>query len=167
MVVSPNWLFDGVYYFSPERARPCDINSEQHWFKSLNLSNLCFTPGTCCLTASIDINSVLPRGFTNCTEDVDRNNGQAGGCGRKSADAYSKRRDWRRSMARIRHIAIYTDNPGDVAAFYCKAFDLKEVERSPRGAIYLSDGYINIALLMRRSDSTSKGIHHFGFQVDS
>ena len=70
-------------------------------------------------------------------------------------------------MARIRHIAIYTENPDAVASFYCKAFDLKEVERSPRGAIYLSDGYINIALLMRRSDSTPKGIHHFGFQVDS
>jgi catechol 2,3-dioxygenase-like lactoylglutathione lyase family enzyme len=70
-------------------------------------------------------------------------------------------------MARIRHIAIYTDNPGDVAAFYCKAFDLKEVERSPRGAIYLSDGYINVALLIPRSHSISKGLHHFGFQVDS
>ncbi len=70
-------------------------------------------------------------------------------------------------MARIRHIAIYTDSPDEVAAFYCKAFDLKEVERSPRGAIYLSDGYINVALLVPRSDSTSKGIHHFGLHVDS
>jgi Glyoxalase/Bleomycin resistance protein/Dioxygenase superfamily len=70
-------------------------------------------------------------------------------------------------MARIRHIAIYTENPNDTAAFYCKAFDLKEVKRSPRGAIYLSDGYINIALLVPRSDSTLKGIHHFGFQVDT
>lgn len=70
-------------------------------------------------------------------------------------------------MARIRHIAIYTENPNDMAAFYCKAFDLKEVERSPRGAIYLSDGYINVALLVPRSDSTRKGLHHFGFEVDS
>jgi catechol 2,3-dioxygenase-like lactoylglutathione lyase family enzyme len=70
-------------------------------------------------------------------------------------------------MARIRHIAIYTENPNDTAAFYCKAFDLKEVKRSPRGAIYLSDGYINIALLLPRGDSTLKGLHHFGFQVDS
>jgi catechol 2,3-dioxygenase-like lactoylglutathione lyase family enzyme len=70
-------------------------------------------------------------------------------------------------MARIRHIAIYTENPDAVASFYCKAFDLQEVERSPRGAIYLSDGYINIALLVRRSDSPPKGIHHFGFQVSS
>jgi catechol 2,3-dioxygenase-like lactoylglutathione lyase family enzyme len=70
-------------------------------------------------------------------------------------------------MARIRHIAIYCENPNDLAAFYCKAFDLTEVERSPRGAIYLSDGYINIALLVPRSDSTPKGLHHFGFEVDS
>src|SRR5215813_5992299 len=95
MLVSPNWLFGGVYYFPPERARPCDINSEQRWFKSLKLSSLCFTPGTGCLTASIDTNSVLPRGLTNCTEDLNRNNGQAGGCGRKSANAFSNRRDWR------------------------------------------------------------------------
>jgi catechol 2,3-dioxygenase-like lactoylglutathione lyase family enzyme len=70
-------------------------------------------------------------------------------------------------MARIRHIAIYADSPDEVAAFYSKAFDLKEVERSPRGAIYLSDGYINVALLKPRSDSISRGLHHFGFQVDS
>src|SRR5688500_1647313 len=51
--------------------------------------------------------------------------------------------------------------------FYSKAFDLKEVKRSPRGAIYLSDGYINVALLVPRSDSTPKGLQHFGFEVDS
>ncbi len=70
-------------------------------------------------------------------------------------------------MARIRHIAIYSDSPSDQAAFYCKAFDLKEVKRSPSGAIYLSDGYINVALLVPRSDATPQGLHHFGFQVDS
>jgi catechol 2,3-dioxygenase-like lactoylglutathione lyase family enzyme len=37
-------------------------------------------------------------------------------------------------MARIRHIAIYTESPDAEAAFYCKAFDLKEVKRSPSGA---------------------------------
>jgi catechol 2,3-dioxygenase-like lactoylglutathione lyase family enzyme len=70
-------------------------------------------------------------------------------------------------MARIRHIAIYTEKPAEVAAFYCKAFDLKEVQRSPRGTIYLSDGYINVALLIPRGGSHPKGLHHFGFEVDS
>jgi catechol 2,3-dioxygenase-like lactoylglutathione lyase family enzyme len=70
-------------------------------------------------------------------------------------------------MTRIRHIAIYTNSPKDEADFYCKAFDLKEVKRSPSGAIYLSDGYINVALLVPRSDATPAGLHHFGFQVDS
>jgi catechol 2,3-dioxygenase-like lactoylglutathione lyase family enzyme len=70
-------------------------------------------------------------------------------------------------MARIRHIAIYAENPNEMAAFYIEAFDLKEIKRSPRGAIYLSDGYINVALLVPRSDATPKGLHHFGFEVDS
>jgi catechol 2,3-dioxygenase-like lactoylglutathione lyase family enzyme len=70
-------------------------------------------------------------------------------------------------MARIRHIAIYAENPNETAAFYIEAFDLKEIKRSPRGAIYLSDGYINVALLVPRSDATPKGLHHFGFEVDS
>jgi catechol 2,3-dioxygenase-like lactoylglutathione lyase family enzyme len=70
-------------------------------------------------------------------------------------------------MARIRHIAIYAENPNEMAAFYIEAFDLKEIKRSPRGAIYLSDGYINVALLVPRSDATPKGLHHFGFEVDN
>ncbi len=30
-------------------------------------------------------------------------------------------------MARIRHLAITTDDPEAVAAFYVKAFDMKEI----------------------------------------
>jgi catechol 2,3-dioxygenase-like lactoylglutathione lyase family enzyme len=70
-------------------------------------------------------------------------------------------------MARIRHIAIYAESPAEQAAFYCNAFGMREVQRSASGAIYLSDGYINLALLVPRSAATPKGLHHFGFQVDS
>lgn len=70
-------------------------------------------------------------------------------------------------MARIRHIAIYAESPNDQAAFYCKAFGMREVKRSASGAIYLSDGYINLALLVPRGDATPKGLHHFGFHVES
>lgn len=70
-------------------------------------------------------------------------------------------------MSRIRHIALYSDNPEKEASFYLQAFDLKEVRRSPSGSVFLSDGYINLALLKSRGDSEAKGLHHFGFQVES
>ena len=70
-------------------------------------------------------------------------------------------------MARIRHIALYTEDPEKEAAFYCQAFDLKRVRKSESGSVFLSDGYINLALLKTRGDSTPKGLHHFGFEVES
>ena len=36
-------------------------------------------------------------------------------------------------MARIRHIAIYAENPNEMAAFYIEAFDLKEIKRVREG----------------------------------
>jgi catechol 2,3-dioxygenase-like lactoylglutathione lyase family enzyme len=69
-------------------------------------------------------------------------------------------------MARIRHIALYSENPEREAGFYVRAFDLKEVRRSPSGSVFLSDGYINIALLKSKGGSDPKGRHHFGFQVE-
>lgn len=34
------------------------------------------------------------------------------------------------------------------------------------GAIYMSDGYLTLALLRNRGEATPSGINHFGFQVD-
>jgi catechol 2,3-dioxygenase-like lactoylglutathione lyase family enzyme len=70
-------------------------------------------------------------------------------------------------MAKIRHIAFYTDDPEKEADFYVRAFELKRVRTSPTGSVFLSDGYINVALLKAKGDGTKNGIHHFGFQVDS
>ncbi len=50
-------------------------------------------------------------------------------------------------MARIRHIALTTKNPDAVAAFYKEGLGLKEIRRSPSGAVFLTDGYINLAIL--------------------
>ena len=69
-------------------------------------------------------------------------------------------------MARIRHIALYSDNPEKEATFYVRAFDLKEIRRSPSGSVFLSDGYINLALL-KSKEAGAKGLHHFGFQVEN
>ena len=55
-------------------------------------------------------------------------------------------------MARIKHIAIRTPDPEKTAAFYKEVFGLEEVGRARTG-YYLSDGYINLAILQ----STDQG----------
>jgi catechol-2,3-dioxygenase len=42
-------------------------------------------------------------------------------------------------MAKIRHIALTTKNPSQVAEFYKQAFDMQEIRRSENGAVFLSD----------------------------
>jgi catechol 2,3-dioxygenase-like lactoylglutathione lyase family enzyme len=70
-------------------------------------------------------------------------------------------------MAKIRHIAFYSEEPEKAAEFYTRAFDLKRVRTSPSGSVFLSDGYINLALLKSKAGEPKSGIHHFGFQVES
>ena len=50
-------------------------------------------------------------------------------------------------MPRIKHIALTTKDPGKTAAFYKEAFGLQEIRRAPNGAVFLTDGYINLAIL--------------------
>ncbi len=74
-------------------------------------------------------------------------------------------------MARIRHIALFARDTHAQAAFYVKTFGMHEVMRrdTPNGAVYLSDGYINLAVLPAdhpESDGSPEGLHHFGFEVD-
>ena len=77
-------------------------------------------------------------------------------------------------MVRIKHIAIRTPDPEKTAAFYKDVFGLKEVGQARTGC-YLSDGYINLAILKSRDEGTGEsprdasgyaGIHHLGFLVD-
>lgn len=69
--------------------------------------------------------------------------------------------------ARIRHIAIKTANPERLAAFYEKAFEMEITHRTPIGTVFLTDGYINLALIpCRVVGNAAPGINHFGFQVD-
>ena len=79
-------------------------------------------------------------------------------------------------MAKIKHIALTTGNPDKTAAFYKEAFCLQEVRRSPNGAVFLTDGYINLAILNLKTaekdadvgpnGSNYSGIHHIGFEVE-
>jgi methylmalonyl-CoA/ethylmalonyl-CoA epimerase len=80
-------------------------------------------------------------------------------------------------MARIRHIAISVPDPKKTAEFYMKTFGLKQLgeTNSPLATgVYLSDGFVNVALLKYKTDEAAGkergkdyvGIHHFGFQVE-
>jgi catechol 2,3-dioxygenase-like lactoylglutathione lyase family enzyme len=72
-------------------------------------------------------------------------------------------------MARIKHIAIRTQDVEKTASFYREAFDLKQVGLGQNG-VYLTDGYLNIAVLTLRpsleGEPLKLGVDHVGFQVD-
>jgi catechol 2,3-dioxygenase-like lactoylglutathione lyase family enzyme len=70
------------------------------------------------------------------------------------------------AMAKIRHLAIKTKSPEKLAAFYENVFGMKRIRGEKGGAIYMSDGYLTLALLRNRGEATPSGINHFGFQVD-
>ena len=78
-------------------------------------------------------------------------------------------------MVRIKHIAIRTPDPAKTAAFYKEVFGLEEVGLA-RAGYYLSDGYINLAILKSSEEGNGEsprdipgyaGIDHLGFQVDN
>jgi len=69
-------------------------------------------------------------------------------------------------MAKIRHLAIKAQDPERLVSFYEKTFDMKVILRRETGAVYMTDGYMNVAILPVRKESDRPGIDHFGFQVD-
>lgn len=75
-------------------------------------------------------------------------------------------------MARIRHLAILTENKEKLVEFYMTAFGMKVVEGTGT-ATYLSDGHINLAIIPiepeRKVEGSDlkPGIYHFGFEVES
>jgi catechol 2,3-dioxygenase-like lactoylglutathione lyase family enzyme len=71
-------------------------------------------------------------------------------------------------MARIKHIAIRTNDVEKTVRFYREAFGLTQVGSGHSG-VYLSDGYLNIAVLKLRSGAAGEplklGVDHIGFEV--
>src|SRR5437870_12611854 len=69
-------------------------------------------------------------------------------------------------MARIRHLAILTENVEKLVSFYTTAFGLKIVHGTGT-ATYLSDGHINLAIIPiepeRKVEGTQlqPGLYHF------
>jgi catechol 2,3-dioxygenase-like lactoylglutathione lyase family enzyme len=81
-------------------------------------------------------------------------------------------------MARIRHIAIATQDLEGTKRFYIEGLGLKEVGKinTPTSeGCYLSDGHVNFAILKFKYDEPAKtegtlrytGIHHFGLEVEN
>jgi catechol 2,3-dioxygenase-like lactoylglutathione lyase family enzyme len=80
-------------------------------------------------------------------------------------------------MARIRHIAIGTQDPEATARFYMEGLGLKKVGKlnsTTAEGYYLSDGHVNVAILKFKSDDPATteggtrytGVHHFGLEVE-
>lgn len=70
-------------------------------------------------------------------------------------------------MARIRHLAIKTVDPKRLSKFYCEAFGLKVLkDKGANKPIYLTDGYLILALLQARPEDSPPGLNHFGISVD-
>lgn len=74
-------------------------------------------------------------------------------------------------MARIRHLAILTEDVEKLVNFYTKTFGLKIVPGIGT-ATYLSDGHINLAIIpigperAIEGPQLQPGINHFGFEVE-
>jgi catechol 2,3-dioxygenase-like lactoylglutathione lyase family enzyme len=69
-------------------------------------------------------------------------------------------------MPKIRHLAIKTKHPAKLAEFYAQVFDMKVIHSEKSGAVYLSDGYLTLAILRNRGEAAPSGINHFGFEVE-
>lgn len=77
-------------------------------------------------------------------------------------------------MAKLRHVAINCENLDESAKFYAEAFEMEEVGRvgdmERAGAVYLSDGVMNIALIKITDPDFPNykpdGLNHIGFVVD-
>ena len=68
-------------------------------------------------------------------------------------------------MATIRHIAIFSDDPEKLAEFYSDIYGMTVTGRS-KGDVWVTDGYMDVALIYRRKEDMPKGVHHFGFTID-
>lgn len=105
-----------------------------------------------------DIQPVAALAIDHELRDPDGN--RIGLCRRAFDVSFSK------SPVPIRHIALYTPDPRRLADFYCGVLGMKEIDRTDRSSIFVSDGYFNLALLYQRTEE-KVGLNHFGFQVKS
>ena len=81
-------------------------------------------------------------------------------------------------MAKIKHIALSTQDPEKTARFYSDVFGMKQIGRVDHETVsgyFLTDGDLNLAILKFKNDAVAgvergkdfSGIHHIGFQVEN
>ena len=67
---------------------------------------------------------------------------------------------------RLRHLAFVVQDAERMAAFYCAQFAMELFHTDPDGSRFVTDGYLNLALIQQRLDGdVATGFNHFGFQV--
>jgi catechol 2,3-dioxygenase-like lactoylglutathione lyase family enzyme len=71
---------------------------------------------------------------------------------------------------KIRHLAIMTLDPEKLAKFYEQTFEMTRLTGKAgvpgTKAVYMTDGYITLALLENKADGKPPGLNHFGWHVD-
>ena len=65
---------------------------------------------------------------------------------------------------RIRHIALNVQDRDKEAEYYKKVFGMEEKSRGPNGTVYLSDGFVGVAMISNTDPPW--GIPPSGFQVE-
>lgn len=72
--------------------------------------------------------------------------------------------------ARLRYLAIMSDDPARLADFYIRHFSLQNLGASKHGDVATTDGFFNISFIKPRPElheaNTATGVHHFGLEVD-
>jgi catechol-2,3-dioxygenase len=72
-------------------------------------------------------------------------------------------------MPKLKHLAIRTEDTGKLATFYMDVFEMQVLhkDKNEGGAIFLTDGYFNLAILPNHEQQAPNGLYHFGFEVES
>ena len=71
-------------------------------------------------------------------------------------------------MPKLKHLAIRTEDTGKLATFYMDVFEMQVLhkDKNEGGAIFLTDGYFNLAILPNHEQQAPNGLYHFGFEVE-
>lgn len=74
-------------------------------------------------------------------------------------------------MSRVRYIAVLSDEPRALAAYYRGAFGMRELGGSATGDVSITDGFVNLTIFKIRGDlgeaRIEPGLHHLGVEVEN